>query len=346
MAKRPFGFGGSKKSRSRTTKNLGKGSKKPAPKNNLYTKGGEFTKDGKPYVGDYHIMDDGRAMTGKRHLGKGMFGLRSKRKRSVYLEPVPKDTPADTPKDNTPTPQEELQSKDRKPIGGLFGRLRNRTKDDNQQSQTKLPKPLPAVDLSGIINQPYKSLESFGNQYPATDSSVKQAANTNVKSYYGGGTVKGHLGNNQSIPGDSVVLSASSHPKLNIDFIVRVDGTPYTSSQMLGKINSAKSEGNWYYINSVPVIDITTSAIKPYGNSSTLFKQEEDYAFNSPTDQIDGLDELMESIDWTCRKQATLEEARPYTGRYETKDAVAARLDIDAVIASANKPPKIRWRRS
>jgi len=339
MAKRPFGFGGSKKSRSRTTKNLGKGSKKPAPKNNLYTKGGEFTKDGKPYVGDYHIMDDGRAMTGKKHLGRW---LRGKRKKSVYLEPVPKDIPADTPAE-PPTLTTSTNTKSR---GGLFGSLFGRKRRNQQQSQTKLPKPLPAVDLSGIINQPYKSLESFGNQYPATDSSVKQAANTNVTSYYSSGNVTGHLGNNQSISGDSVVLSASSHPKLNIDFIVRVDGTPYTSSQMLGKINSAKSEGNWYYINSVPVIDITTSAIKPYGNSSTLFKQEEDYAFNSPTDQIDGLDELMESIDWTCRKQATLEEARPYTGRYETKDAVAARLDIDAVIASANKPPKIRWRRS
>ena len=350
MGKRPFGFGGSKKSRSRTSigegerrPRIGKGSKKPKPKNGLYTHGGEFTKNGKPYVGNYHIMVDGRAMTGRYHKERGKGNIF---KKSEYLEPIQKDTPADTPKDNTPTPQEELRAKDRKTKGGLFGRLRNRTKDDNQQSQTKLPKPLPAVDLSGIINQPYKSLESFGNQYPATDSSVKQAANTNVKSYYSGGNVKGHLGNNQSISGDSVVLSASSHPKLNIDFIVRVDGTPYTSSQMLGKINSAKSEGNWYYINSVPVIDITTSAIKPYGNSSTLFKQEEDYAFNSPTDQIDGMDELMESIDWTCRKQATLEEARPYTGRYETKDAVAARLDIDAVIASANKPPKIRWRRS
>lgn len=338
MAKRPFGFGGSKKSRSRTTKNLGKGSKKPAPKNNLYTKGGEFTKDGKPYVGDYHIMDDGRAMTGKKHLGKGLFGLRSRSKRSVYLEPVPKDIPADTPAE-PPTLTAPPNTKSR---GGLFGRRRR----DQQQSQTKLPKPLPAVDLSGIINQPYKSLESFGNQYPATDSSVKQAANTNVTSYYSSGNVRGHLGNNQSISGDSVVLGASSHPKLNIDFIVRIDGASYTSSQMLGKINSAKSEGNWYYINSVPVIDISTSEIKPYGNASTIFKQEEEYAFNAPSNQIDGLDELLETIDWTCRKQATLEEARPYTDRYDSKAAVAGRLDIDAVIASANKPPKIRWRRS
>ena len=342
MAKRRFGIGGSKKSRTQTsigsgerTPRLGKGSKRPTS-NGLYTRGGEFTKDGKPYVGDYHIMDDGRAMTGKKHLGKGFGGLRRKSKRSVYLEPVPKDIPADTPPD---PPKTTTSTKSR---GGLFGRRRR----DDRPSPTKLPTPLPPVDLTGIINQPYKPLASFGNQYPATDSSVKQAANTNVTSYYSGGNVSGHLGNNKRISGDTVVLNATSHPKLNIDFIVRVDGVPYTSSQMLGKISSAKSEGNWYFINSVPVIDVSTSAIKPYRTSSTIFKQEEDYAFNAPTNQIDDLDELMESIDWTCRKMATLEEARPYTGRYDDKSVVAGRLDIDAVIASANKPPKIRWRRS
>ena len=34
---------------------------------NLRTSGGEFTLDGKPYIGSYHIMSDGRAMTGSRH---------------------------------------------------------------------------------------------------------------------------------------------------------------------------------------------------------------------------------------------------------------------------------------
>ena len=129
-------------------------------------------------------------------------------------------------------------------------------------------------------------------------------------------------------------------------YMVRVDGAAYTSAQMKGKIDTARSEGNWYYINSVPVIDVSTSAIKPYGNASTIFKQEEDYAFNAPTNQIDALDELMATIDWTCRKQANLEEARPYTDRYDSKATVAGRLNLDEVIASANKPPKIRWRRS
>ena len=33
----------------------------------LYTNGGEFTLNGQPYVGLYHIMKDGRAMSGASH---------------------------------------------------------------------------------------------------------------------------------------------------------------------------------------------------------------------------------------------------------------------------------------
>ena len=76
MAKRPFGKGGSRKSKNRRTRK-----NRTSPKNNLTTNGGEYTLDGKDYVGDYHIMDDGRAMTGKRHKGRGLFGLRRKKKR-------------------------------------------------------------------------------------------------------------------------------------------------------------------------------------------------------------------------------------------------------------------------
>lgn len=338
MAKgrRPFGFGGSKRTKRgsdqkvrrsfpfRGKNNTGKPTTKK--KDNLYTKGGEFTLDGTNYIGDYHIMEDGRPMTGKEHKSRGFLGLRRRSRRSKYLEPV--TTPSDTtPADTTPTP----------PID---------TTPPPPPPPPRIPPPPPKVNLSGIINQPYKPLASYGNQYPATDSSVKAAADTNVASYYSGGTVRGHLGNSERITADTTVLGAVVHPQLSIDFVVRVDGAAYTSSQMKGKLDSARSEGNWYFINSVPTIDVQTSQIRPYRNAGTLFKQEEDYAFNSPTNQIDALDELMATIDWTCRKQATLEEARPYTDRYDSKAIVAGRLDIDAVIASANKPPKIRWRRS
>lgn len=327
MAKRRFGRGGSSKSNP-FQKNIGKG-RRPVAKNNLKTTGGEYTLDGNNYVGDFHIMSDGRAMTGKKHKGSGLFGLRSKRKRSRYLEPVVKDTPSDTTTDVTPTPTPQP------------------TQPPPPPPRPKIPEPLPPVDLTGVINQPYKPLASYGNQYPATDSSVKAAADTNVSSYYSGGGVNGHLGNSERIMerGYTTVLAAAPHPQLSIDFVVNVDGTAYTSNQMIEKLNQAKAEGNWYFINSVPIIDVNTSEIRPYGNAG-LFKQEEDYAFNTPTNQIDALDELMATIDWTCRKQANLEEARPYTDRYDSKDAVAGRLDIDEVIASANKPPKIRWRRS
>ena len=40
-------------------------------KQGLTTNGGEYLLNGKDYVGKYHVMDDGRAMTGPKHKGKG-----------------------------------------------------------------------------------------------------------------------------------------------------------------------------------------------------------------------------------------------------------------------------------
>lgn len=333
--RRAFGKGGSKRSnkssdqperRGGILSRIGKGSLSVNRKrNNLYTRGGEYTLEGKDYVGSYHIMEDGTPMTGKTHKGRGFLGFRSKKKRSKTLVPVPDDI--DTSTDTTDT---------------------TTTTDTTAPIEIPPPPPPPPspprVDLSGIINQPYKPLANYGNQYPATNSSVRDAQNTNITSYYSGGTVRGHLGNSESINANSTVFSATAHPQLSIDFIINLDGTAYTSSQMLGKISSAKSEGNWYYLNSVPVINIKTSEIRPY--KADLFKTEEDYAFNTPTNQIDDLDELMATIDWTVRKQAQLEQPRAYSDRYDGKAAVASRLNLDDVIASANKPPKIRWRQS
>ena len=95
--RRLFGRGGSKRSnksseqperRGSILSRRGKGSKK---RNSLYTKGGEYTLEGKNYVGDYHIMEDGTPMTGKSHKGRGLFGFRSKKKRSKTLVAVPDD---------------------------------------------------------------------------------------------------------------------------------------------------------------------------------------------------------------------------------------------------------------
>ena len=128
-------------------------------------------------------------------------------------------------------------------------------------------------------------------------------------------------------------------------FSNHTDGkVPYTSSQMSGKINQAVDEGNVYYLNSIPVIPVEASEIKPYINK-TLFKSEE-IAFNPPSNQIDSFSEILGAIDWTCRKQDVFEEPLPYNDRYDDRTTVAARLNLDDVLATANKPPKIRWRRS
>ena len=275
----------------------------------LRTSGGEFTLDGKPYVGSYHIMSDGKVMTGRSH---------SILNRRRYLEPVTQPTPPPTTTPSIPTSR-------------------------YQKLRVKIP-PKPAkTPLTGVINPPYKQLASFVNQYPAIDTEVKEAANTDITTYYSSGKVTGHRGATESIPLKTPrVLSAVVHPELNINFVVLLDGTPYTSAQLKSKIGQARGEGNWYYINSIPIIEFNSSEVPPLGGS--LFKAEEDYAFNTPTDQIDTLNEKLKVIDWTCRKQAQVEQPLPFKGRYDSSSTVAGRITIDDIIASAKKPPKIRWR--
>ncbi len=289
-----------------------KGRTSPKTPSGLHTNGGEFTLNGKPYVGNYHIMSDGRAMTGSRHK----LGKRRKQKVLTKITTPPTPPPSTTP--STPT------GKYKKP-------------------NVKIP-PKPArTPLTGVINPPYKELAAYVNQYPATDSEVKEASSTNISSYYSGGSARGHRGARETIslsqPG---VQSATVRSELNINFVINLDGTNYTSSQLSNKIARARNEGNWYYLNSIPVINFNSSEVPPL--SGNLFKAEEDYAFNAPTDQIDSLEEKLKVIDWTIRKQAQVENPLPYSGRYDTASVVAGRITLDEIIASVGKPPKIRWR--
>ena len=57
--------------------------------------------------------------------------------------------------------------------------------------------------ITGIL------FRNYINQYPATNSSVKNAQGTDITSYYGGHTIKGHLGNSKKIPLQNNILSAT-----------------------------------------------------------------------------------------------------------------------------------------
>lgn len=291
-----------------------KGRTSPKKPSGLHTNGDEFTLNGKPYVGSYHIMSDGRAMTGSRH--KSGFGIRRQKVLTRVTTPPP-PPPTRTP--SIPT-------------------------NKYQKPNVKIP-PKPArTPLTGVIVPPYKQLASYVNQYPATDSEVKEAANTDITSYYSGGTARGHRGARETIPTPSGVTAAQPNASLSINFVLNLDGQLLTSPQMVSKIQRARSEGNWYYLNSIPVINFNSSEVPPL--SRNIFQAEEDYAFNSPTNQINDLTEKLNVIDWTVRKQKQLENPLPYDGRYDKASVVAGRITIDEIIASVGKPPKIRWRTS
>ena len=73
--------------------------------------------------------------------------------------------------------------------------------------------------MTGVINPLYKPL-LYVNQYPATDTEVKEAFNTNITTYYSGGSVRGHRGPRESIPLKTPRVLSTVHPELNINFVV------------------------------------------------------------------------------------------------------------------------------
>jgi hypothetical protein len=211
------------------------------------------------------------------------------------------------------------------------------------------PKP-PRVDFNTqVVRRPYKQLKNYNNQYPAVESSVKSDIDFqpgDINNYYRFmGTIIGHMdGNKETIPLDPKILSATVNNRLTTDFIVNIRGTYYVGPALRANIHTAKSKGNNYFLQSIPVIVVNPDAIRPYKREPYFFGAEEEYAFNAPTDRIDSIDEILDHISWTCRKVSGIDEPREFDSRYANRDAI--NVDVDAIIASANKPLKIRWRRN
>lgn len=213
----------------------------------------------------------------------------------------------------------------------------------------KPPKPAPRpIKIENVVVADYKSLSHYINQYPATNSSVKNAADTSVNSYYTTDNVSGHYGNSEGVSaGEAALYGATVVSGTFFSFLLLIDGTAYISPVLRSKIDQAIADKNPYFELSVPVIPISMGDIKPYGNN--LFEKEEAYAFNPPTDNLNSIEEVIRHIDWTCRKtdiEEPLRKGNGEIGAYELKDTVLGRLNLDEVIASANKPPKIRWRQN
>ena len=132
----------------------------------------------------------------------------------------------------------------------------------------------------------------------------------------------------------------------SINFILLIDGSPYTSPQFKDKINRAAAEGNAYFNMSVPIVEINTSDIRPYVDKE-LFKPQEEYATNVPTAQLDSIVEIVKHVDWICQKteiEQPLRDGNGDLGAFLTKDEIVGSVSLDDIIAGSNKPPKIRWR--
>jgi hypothetical protein len=213
-----------------------------------------------------------------------------------------------------------------------------------------LPKPplppIKPIKIDNVVVADYKSLLHYINQYPATNSSVKNAADTSINSYYTTDNVRGHYENIEGVtPAAAQLYGATVVGGTFFSFLLLVDGAPYISPILRSKIDQAIDDKNPYFELSVPVVNISTASIKPYGSS--LFLAEEEYAFNAPTSTIDEIEKIIQHIDWTCKKtdlEEPLRKGDGQIGAYDDVAVVKARLNLDEVIASANKPPKIRWR--
>jgi len=57
------------------------------------TSGGEYTLNGKPFIGYYHLMDDGTAMAGRKHRNRKkprLLRKSAKKSSDLILQPIPK----------------------------------------------------------------------------------------------------------------------------------------------------------------------------------------------------------------------------------------------------------------
>ena len=212
-----------------------------------------------------------------------------------------------------------------------------------------LPPRPPRVDFNTkVVKRPYKQLKFYNNQYPAVQSSVKSDIDFqpgDINNYYSPNMIRGHMaGNKRNIPLDKRILSATVTSALTTDFIVQINNKLYVGQGLNANIQIAKTKGNNYFLQSIPIIVVNEAAIRPYKREPYFFGAEEEYAFNAPSDRIDSTTEILDHISWTCRKVSGIDEPREFDSRYANRDTI--NIDVDKVIASANKPLKIRWRRN
>ncbi len=285
-----------------------------------------------PYSGPYFQHTDGKFYTGKKYNSGGFF----RRRRNTEIVKLPKPKPVGKPK---PKPRDRIDTPSF--TGGGASKYRP------SRGGGKL-----AVEIA-----PYKPLDTYINQYPAEESSVAPAKEEINPSYTPSG-LKGHFNNTAPTPGLAVSFEGTP-PSLSqvryvlgtyMNFILEWDGDFITSFQYHQKLKRAAGENNPYFRidrNAVPIISMNTSNPN-FSTYSEQFKKEDDYAMVDVDYKLAIKDIWIRHIDYITRKTSVNQGVRTPSQIYQmganpwtVRDTAS---DGDAIIASAGKAPKVRFK--
>jgi hypothetical protein len=329
-------FGRTKKDRVKTTlptKGAPIGNSKSTIGIALSTENWRYRSNDDRFTGPYHKGSDGKFYSGSRPKRRGLFGRRKSRAKEVYKLDIPTTLTPDIGDGSTTTIRPDVA----KPYTGKGG-----------------AKPSRGGGLV-VTTAPYKPIDSYGNQYPAEDSSVAPAKDS-INPQYTSGGLRGHFHTEQL--GSLAVSYEGTPPSLSqvktvsvtsMEFILEFDGEFFTSGQYKEKLNRAASENNPYFRidrNAVPIISFNTSN-PTFSSYSDKFKEEDDYAMVDVDYKLAVKDIWIRHIDYITRKTSVNQGVRTpeqiYSGGkpWTVRDTVS---DIDAILETSGKPPKVRFK--
>ena len=255
----------------------------------------------------------------------------------------------------------------------IFSRRKNKEVYQLAKPQTSDPSPLgiptPPVAKSwgpgikriparggGVVvtTSPYKEIDRYINQYPAEESSVAPAKDS-INPQYTSAGLRGHF-NTESFP-PLAVSYAGNPPSIGqvqtvggtfMEFILEFGGEFFTSPQYKSKLQRAASENNPYFRidrNAIPIIsfDTTNPAFSTYGDQ---FQKEDDYAMVDVNYGLSNKTRWVQHIDYMTRKTSVNQGVKTPEEIYGSKPWTVRGTvtDIDAILESAGKAPKVRFK--
>jgi hypothetical protein len=278
-----------------------------------------------PFSGTYHQQANGKYYQGAKPRKKSFFGR--VRDKEVYQLPIPVRI-----KDPIKLPDIKKAS----PYAGGVSRR-------------------PARGGGVVVTTtPYKPIDTYGNQYPAEESSVAEAKE-DINPQYTSAGLAGHI-NTEPLPPLAVSYDGTP-PSLGqvsvvgdtfMEYILEFDGQFFTSPQYKSRLTKAAGENNPYFRidrNAVPIISFNTSSPN-FSSYADAFAEEDEYAMVDVDYRLSLKTMWVRHIDYMTRKTSVNQGVKTPSQIYGSKpwSVKDTASDVDSILASAGKAPKVRFK--